>query len=85
MATKILCDIDFDSVGKIINLPDAVNDGDAVSKKFLEKAQTLDFMSGISEISEDESFIIKNKRQSTTFCMLTLDGELTLDGDLWLA
>ena len=85
MVTKVFTELDFDKVGKIINLPDPINDGDAVSKKFLENAQTLDFFSGISEIKEEEKFIIKERRQSTNFMMLTLDGELTLDGDLWLA
>lgn len=45
----------------------------------------LDFHSGFSEILSSESFIIRSRKQSINFVMLTLDGNLTLDGDLWLA
>ena len=85
MPIKILTDLDFDGVGRMTNLPDPINDGDAVNKRSIASIQALDFLSGVSEILSTESFIIKERRQSTNFIMLTLNGELTLDGDLWLA
>lgn len=44
-----------------------------------------DFLSGTSFIPDGESLIIPENRQSINFTMLTIDGDLTLDGDLWLA
>lgn len=44
-----------------------------------------DIYSGQSLIEDGEEVIIEEKYQSINFTSLTLDGILTLDGDLWLA
>lgn len=44
-----------------------------------------DIYSGQSIIDTDEDVIIEFKFQSINFTSLTLDGILTLEGDLWLA
>lgn len=47
--------------------------------------QEQDVYSGKSIINEQEELIIEDEFQSINFIGLTLDGILTLDGDLWLA
>ena len=43
-----------------------------------------DFHSGYNYIKENELIIIEECKQMINFTSLTLDGILTLDGDLWL-
>lgn len=45
----------------------------------------FDYHSGISEILPGETIVVRARKQMIVFAMLTLDGTLTLDGDLWLA
>lgn len=44
-----------------------------------------DFLSGTDLIPTGQTKIIPINKQSINFTQLTLDGTLTLDGDLWLA
>jgi hypothetical protein len=44
-----------------------------------------DIYSGQSIIEDNEELTIEFKYQSINFTSLTLDGILTLEGDLWLA
>jgi hypothetical protein len=44
-----------------------------------------DFHSGYSEILPTKSIVVGEGKQMITFISLLLDGDLTLDGDLWLA
>lgn len=43
-----------------------------------------DFQSGLNLIQENKTIIIKEERQMINFTILTIDGKLILDGDLWL-
>lgn len=43
-----------------------------------------DIYSGQSIIEDGEELVIEFKYQSINFTSLTLDGVLTLEGDLWL-
>lgn len=44
-----------------------------------------DFYSGTTIIPTGETYMIPEIRQSINFTVLTLDGTLNLEGDLWLA
>jgi hypothetical protein len=44
-----------------------------------------DFHSGYSVIQASQSVAVSEFKQMINFIMLTIDGDLTLDGDLWLA
>ena len=61
--------------GKIQQLDSAVDSIEGAS----------DFLSGVDLIADGESLLIPEHRQMINFTMLTIDGDLTLDGDLWLA
>jgi hypothetical protein len=44
-----------------------------------------DFLSGTTIVHTTETLTIPSDRQSITFIQLTLDGNINLEGDLWLA
>ena len=61
--------------GKIQQLNSAVDSIEGAS----------DFLSGTDLIPTGETLVIPLNRQSINFTHLTIDGTLTLDGNLWLA
>lgn len=41
--------------------------------------------SGLSLIDTGKTYLVKENRQTITFIHLTLDGQINLEGDYWLA
>jgi hypothetical protein len=50
-----------------------------------EQDESLGLLSGTDLVDEIEEITIPTNRQMINFTILTVDGILTLDGDLWLA
>jgi len=44
-----------------------------------------DYQSGVTLIEENCTLVIKENKQMINFTSLTIDGDLILDGDLWVA
>ncbi len=47
-------------------------------------SSSTDFHSGYNNIKENQLITIEECKQMINFTALTLDGTLSLDGDLWL-
>lgn len=62
----------------------------STEKDLAEMLKTLgggafDFHSGFSIVEDGEAITINDLKQMTNFTALSIDGDLILDGDLWLA
>lgn len=83
--TEIFTTLLFRNAARIKELLDPEDAQDAATKSYVDRSSGSDFHSGYSDIPEDTTVTILAGRQSINFTVLTLDGDLNLEGDLWLA
>jgi hypothetical protein len=79
MSLQLLTDIDLDNASRIINSPTPLSSSDVANAGYVD-AQIIS-----DSVDDGNNFTISLKRQMINFTMLSLDGNLNLEGDLWLA
>lgn len=72
-------DLNFNNTSRVIGLPYPASPDEASTVDYVE-SQIMK-----SYIPTGTILTIREHRQMINFTMLTLDGMLTLEGDLWLA
>lgn len=79
MSKSIENDLNFNGASRVVQLPYPTDTDEAANVDYVE-SQIMK-----SYIPTGTSFTIREHRQMINFTKLTLDGMLTIQGDLWLA
>lgn len=69
MSKQVLTDLNFDNTSRCINMPDPVNDGDAVSKNFIKRFNAK----AVAETSTSSTVTYLSKVSITTTALPTGD------------
>lgn len=62
-----------------------LKDGKISQLESSDSLENIDYHSGVSIVPDGKHLIIREGKQMINFTMLTIDGDITIDGDLWLA